>query len=236
MIISNKNVGETPLEFLNRIRLEKPELKDETLSYAGRLDPMAEGQMMIIVGDENNRRELFMGFDKEYEATFLVGVSTDTGDVLGLITKTTEVQPPSKEIIEVVNKISLIKKQNYPWFSGKTVDGIKLFDHFKNCNTSIERPSIDVTVKETELLSVEDVNVKDLREYILSSVGKVKGDFRQEETINGWEEYFKDKSGNMQILKVRFLVSSGTFIRAFTEVMPFPATLLKLNRTKICTA
>jgi tRNA pseudouridine(55) synthase len=236
MIISNKNVGETPLEFLNRIRLEKPELKDETLSYAGRLDPMAEGQMMIIVGNENNHRDSFMGFDKEYEATFMVGVSTDTGDALGVITKEEDVKFSQEQIIEVVNKISLIKKQKYPWFSGKTVDGIKLFDHFKNGNTDIERPSIDVTVKEAELMSTEDVDVKDNREYILSSVGKVNGEFRQEETINGWEEYFKDKTGNMQIFKVRFLVSSGTFIRAFTEVMPFPATLLKLNRTKICTA
>lgn len=236
MIISNKNVGETPLEFLNRIRLEKPELKDETLSYAGRLDPMAEGQMMIIVGDENNHRDSFMGFDKEYEATFLVGVSTDTGDALGLITKEEDIKFSQEQIIDVVNKISLIKKQKYPWFSGKTVDGIKLFDHFKNGNTDIERPSIDVTVKGAKLMSVEDVDVKDLREYIVSSVGKVNGDFRQEETIKGWEEYFKDKVGGMQMLKVRFLVSSGTFIRAFTEVMPFPATLLKLNRTKICTA
>lgn len=236
MIISNKNVGETPLEFLNRIRLEKPELKDETLSYAGRLDPMAEGQMMIIVGDENNRRESFMGFDKEYEATFMVGVYTDTGDALGLITKEEDVKFSQEQIIEVVNKISLIKKQKYPWFSGKTVDGIKLFNHFKNGNTNIERPSIDVTVKGAELMSVEDVDVKDLREYIVSSVGKVNGDFRQEETINGWEEYFKYKTGNMQIFKVRFLVSSGTFIRAFTDNMPYPVTLLKLNRTKICTA
>lgn len=236
MIISNKKVGETPLEFLNRIRLENPELKDETLSYAGRLDPMAEGQMMIIVGDENNHRDSFMGFDKEYEATFMVGVSTDTGDALGLITKEEDVKFSQEQIIDVVNKISLIKKQKYPWFSGKTVDGIKLFEHFKNSNTNIERPEIDVTVKETELLAMENINSKDLREYIVSSVGKVNGDFRQEETINGWEQYFKGKDTSIQTFRVRFLVTSGTFIRAFSDIMPFPVLLLKLKRTKICTA
>jgi tRNA U55 pseudouridine synthase TruB len=70
MILIDKKVGETPLELINRIRIEMPELKDERLSYAGRLDPMAEGQMLILVGDENDNREKYLGLDKEYEAEF----------------------------------------------------------------------------------------------------------------------------------------------------------------------
>jgi tRNA U55 pseudouridine synthase TruB len=46
MVQINKNVGETPLELLERLRRERPELAQETLSYAGRLDPMAEGVML----------------------------------------------------------------------------------------------------------------------------------------------------------------------------------------------
>ena len=45
-----KNEGETPLECLERFRVEQPLYKDATLSYAGRLDPMAEGILLVLVG------------------------------------------------------------------------------------------------------------------------------------------------------------------------------------------
>jgi len=47
-----KNRGETPLECLNRFKSDNPEYKDEKMTYAGRLDPLAEGLLLILVGDE----------------------------------------------------------------------------------------------------------------------------------------------------------------------------------------
>jgi len=61
-----KNIGETPLECLERIRSERQELVKERLSYAGRLDPMAEGVMLILVGDENKEREKYLGLDDSF--------------------------------------------------------------------------------------------------------------------------------------------------------------------------
>ena len=49
MISFQKQVGETPLEMLDRLRIEQPSLRDEKLSYAGRLDPMAEGEMLFLL-------------------------------------------------------------------------------------------------------------------------------------------------------------------------------------------
>jgi tRNA U55 pseudouridine synthase TruB len=51
-----KNPGETPLERLDRFRGEHLEYKDEKLSYVGRLDPLAEGVMLVVIGDENQNR------------------------------------------------------------------------------------------------------------------------------------------------------------------------------------
>ena len=140
MLITQKRVGETPLELLDRIRKESPDLASERLSYAGRLDPMAEGEMLVMVGNENDRRDDFMGFDKEYEAEFLFGISTDSGDALGLILDEAEIsaQISIAEISAVVKKLTEIKSQKYPWFSSKTVNGIKLFEHFKKGNLNIE--------------------------------------------------------------------------------------------------
>ncbi|MEY2703394.1 MAG: tRNA pseudouridine synthase tRNA pseudouridine55 synthase [Bacteroidota bacterium] len=237
MLKTLKKVGETPLELISRIRLESPELATERLSYAGRLDPMAEGEMLIIVGNENDERDKFMGFDKEYEAEFLFGVSTDSGDVLGLITGESEAEISQSSIAEisaVVQNFTNIKSQKYPWFSSKTVFGIKLFEHFKRGNLDIERPTRDVEIKSVEILNFEEKNTEEIKNYIFDSINKVNGDFRQKETIESWREFFaKNSRPTLHTLKIKILVSSGTYIRALTENFPIPTTLLKLNRTKI---
>lgn len=236
MILSQKKVGETPLEMLDRLREEQPRLKDEKLSYAGRLDPMAEGEMLILVGDKENRNyKRYLGFDKEYKATFMIGMKTDTGDVLGLIKKTrlnkkVDIEKLNKEVLELKE----IKEQKYPWFSSKTVNGLKLFDHYKKGNTQIERPVRDVEIKAVELLDLEDKSSTEIKEYILNSIQKVNGDFRQNKIIKKWQKFFDDNQETiLQIFEVKILVSSGTYIRALTESFSFPATLLKLDRTKI---
>ncbi|MFT5179969.1 MAG: tRNA pseudouridine(55) synthase [Candidatus Paceibacteria bacterium] len=229
MIKYTKNVSETPLEMLERLKEEKPELKDEKLSYAGRLDPMAEGEVMVLVGEENKEYKEHLKYDKEYEAVFIAKVSTDTGDVLGLITETGgEVE----KLEEQVEALKGIKEQKYPWFSSMTVDGKKLFDHFKSGNTDIERPSRKVSIKEVELLESGHEKVQ---EYILKNVAKVNGKFRQKETITRWKKYFEENKDDVFVFKVRILVSTGTYIRGLTENFNFPTTLLKLKRVKILT-
>lgn len=248
MLLIDKYVGETPLELLERIRREKPELVKEKLSYAGRLDPMAEGQMLILVGDEENKnREKVLGLDKEYLATFLIGVKTDTGDILGLVeedkkenvsTSSVKNGVKKEDILKKLEEIKKIKTQKYPWFSGRAVGGIKLFDHFKAGNTDIERPTRKVEIKEIELVNFGVENSESVKSYIFDSVSKVSGDFRQKEILNKWEKFFDAYNKNptqntMQTFQIKILVSSGTFIRVLTENFDFPTTLLKLKRTKI---
>lgn len=245
MIQINKNVGETPLELLERLRRERPELAQETLSYAGRLDPMAEGVMLVLVGEEENKkenREKFLGKDKEYVATFLVGAKTDTGDCLGLITSDIDGVHNTDSASEVteskiknqVEELKSINTQTYPWFSGKTVDGTKLFDHFKSGNTDIERPEQNIQIKEVEMRDFWPQKTEDVKNYIFDSVAKVHGDFRQEEIVASWRKFFAEyKNEKIPTFEIRIVVSSGTFIRALTENFDFPTTLLKLKRIGI---
>jgi tRNA pseudouridine(55) synthase len=235
MFFIDKKIGETPLEVLGRARNERPERANERLSYAGRLDPMAEGVMLIIEGNENNEREKFLGLDKEYVATFLVGVATDTGDCLGLITKQSSVVVSEKDILSDLDEIKKLTEQRYPWFSGKTVDGIKLFDHYKKGNVGIERPTQHINIKEVEFLGMETRHAQEIHSYIVDSIKKVNGDFRQEEILAGWKTFFGNSTEkqSIQTFQVRFVVSSGTFIRGLTEYFSFPATLLTLKRTRI---
>jgi len=240
MILINKKVGETPLELLDRLRKEELDLKNEKLSYAGRLDPMAEGEMLILVGDEENKNyESYLGFDKEYIATFLLGIKTDTGDALGLITGLSDEDFSEKEVRENIQNFLNIKEQIYPWFSAKTVNGIKLFDHYKKGNPdNIKRPKRNVNIKEVEVLNFKKESIGNIQDYIKSFIMKVKGDFRQEEILEKWSEYFYNKNSDdvLYSVEVKIKVSSGTYIRGLTENISTPggsALLLKLNRTKI---
>ena len=81
----DKHVGETPLVALERFRLAQHIPFGTPLAYAGRLDPMASGKLLILIGDECKVQEKYHSLDKEYHVEVLLGVSSDSGDVLGLL-------------------------------------------------------------------------------------------------------------------------------------------------------
>ena len=85
LLVLNKREGETPLEALENWRLKHKKYKDVKMTYAGRLDPMASGLLVILAGEETKNKEKYLGLDKEYEFEVLFGFSTDTYDILGKI-------------------------------------------------------------------------------------------------------------------------------------------------------
>ena len=56
IILLNKREGETPLEALEVFRKRKSkqhkEYKDVKMTYLGRLDPVAEGVLLVAAGEE----------------------------------------------------------------------------------------------------------------------------------------------------------------------------------------
>ena len=82
--VINKSLGETPLLAIQNYQRSDSALMHMPLTYAGRLDPMASGKLLVLIGEECKKREKYDGLDKEYIFEILLGFSTDTGDVLGL--------------------------------------------------------------------------------------------------------------------------------------------------------
>ena len=120
-----KRMGETPRERLERLRTEKPRYAMEVLSYAGRLDPLAEGVLLALVGGENLRREAYLSLDKEYTLDILFGFSTDSYDVLGRVTDSADMSSlealKRKNITEGLREFQGKISQEYPPFSSKTI-------------------------------------------------------------------------------------------------------------------
>lgn len=231
-----KKRGETPLEALDRIRKEVPELAEETLSYAGRLDPMAEGIIPVLVGEEENRnRKEFLGKDKQYVAHFMLGYQTDTGDVLGLLERT-DVRAVDEAVIEeALSGLVEITEQTYPWYSSRTVDGIPLFEHARAGNLSIRRPTREVRIKSVEGIDITTESDAGLIGDLVTDIERVRGDFRQDEIIARWRDAIAGKMVQMASCVIE--VSSGTYIRALTETLSerlgVPVVLYRLIRTKV---
>lgn len=84
VLVLNKQVGETPLACIERFRVSHPEYQEVKMTYAGRLDPIASGLLIVLTGDKVHEKESYLGLPKTYECVALLGVATDTYDVLGI--------------------------------------------------------------------------------------------------------------------------------------------------------
>jgi len=214
-----KPVGYTPLEITEKFKEKFPEYKEEKVSYAGRLDPMAEGVLVLLIGGENKNREKYLGLKKEYESEIVLGISTDTFDSLGLITDINILDISKNEINEHVKSFVGKQKQAYPPYSSKAVNGKPLFWWARNGRLDeIEIPIREIEIYSIELLSFERISAKELVDKIINQVKIIKGDFRQNEILKSWEDFgigFKDK----ELIKIKIKVncSSGTYVRRIAD-------------------
>ena len=60
-----KPLGKTPLEIIKEVKKQYPEYADESIGYAGRLDPMAEGILLLLISEENLKRKKYEKLPKE---------------------------------------------------------------------------------------------------------------------------------------------------------------------------
>ena len=235
-----KRLGETPLERLARLRREYPRYEEEVLSYAGRLDPMAEGVLLTLVGSANNEREKYFDLSKVYRLDVLWGFATDTYDVLG---KVVAMGDPSlvrrAAVEEALNEFRGKVDQESPPFSSKVVEGKSLFVWAKdNALGALTMPRKTVTVYTIELKESYKVEEGTLLSYIEESVDKVRGEFRQEEIIRAWHRQLAaNGTRTFPAATVEIECSSGTYARSIAhgmgKFMGVPSLALRILRTKV---
>jgi tRNA pseudouridine55 synthase len=230
----NKNIGETPLECIQRFTADNPEYKNEKMTYAGRLDPLASGLLLVLSGEECKNKEKYLGLDKEYELTILFGFKTDSMDLLGLIEDSREGSMEKlghykkADFEKILEKFEKSFSQKYPKYSSPVICGKKPEDI----------PEKEVSIKKIIFQSFGLISKKYLWDMALKNIFLVKGNFRQNMIWAKWEktlEYFTDK--NLPTLTIRVSCTSGTYMRALAqavgEEVGLPALALKIRRLKI---
>ncbi len=240
MVILDKMIGETPLEALERFRSReiaagKTEMASIPMTYAGRLDPMAEGKLLVLIGDECKEKETYLNLDKEYEVEIVFGIKTDTYDALGLVES---VEGSSKFDFKDIQQKYLGKfTQTYPPYSSRTAQGQQLHSLARRGGLPEQMPTKEVEIYSIEELEQRQINSVDLRNLIIERINKVKGDFRQFEIIKLWNDILVDSNRQFDVLKIRVKCSSGTYMRLLAhnigKNLGMGAFALSINRTKI---
>jgi tRNA pseudouridine55 synthase len=215
-----KNLGETPLECLHRFKLEHPEYAETKMTYLGRLDPMAEGLLLVLAGNTSKKNE-YLALDKEYEFEVLWGFESDTYDILGKVKMGKSPLKLENRMEKVLEYISSRKTQEYPAYSSRTVSGKSLFMWAReNKIEEIDIPRRDIKIFSLEHIHTRQIWGSEIWDEVSQKIALVTGDFRQKEILNLWQNaLIAIPRETFLISKFRADVSSGTYIRGLAHEM-----------------
>lgn len=250
-LTTQKEVGETPLIALERLRKEHGIPHDVPLAYAGRLDPMASGKLLILVGDECKVQEKYHAFDKEYNVEVLLGISSDTGDVLGLLSERSTTTPVTlTKTTDATESLVGTIELPYPHFSSKTVLGKPL--HMWTLENRLSE--ITIPTKKSVIYSIHDVTLRTIsKTEVLKTVRakietipkvtdpkKALGeDFRRDSVRSAWDAVERNAISEYQIISFTCVASSGTYMRSLGEkiadALGTGGLAYSIHRTKIGT-
>ncbi len=208
------------------------------MTYAGRLDPMASGVLIVLAGEATKDKEKYLALGKEYEFAVLFGFTTDTHDILGKIVNSTipkNINP--KDITKNLKYFRGQFQQKYPLYSSKTVGGKQLWQYGR-ASEDVELPAREVLVHKFEFLSLKKIAGRRLLSDILKRIGKVEGDFRQKEILSIWRKNLRGKSkAEFFLASFKIKCGSGTYVRGLVdslgERMGVPALAYRIKRTKV---
>lgn len=233
----SKKLGETPLLALERVRKENKIGMEVPMTYAGRLDPAAEGLLIVLSGEDVHKKDEYKDMPKVYEVDLVFGLATDTADLLGILSSSADakffVPAPTFGRIKGTNagpsgtknltsttlytKLIGTREQKFHPFSSKPINGKPLWAHTKEKN-DIEIPSHTITVEKIDLLKEENISFNEVLERVKFILNEVTGDFRQNEILESWKN--KKESLNDVIFKkitIEVHCSSGTYMRVLAE-------------------
>ena len=113
---------------------------ESRIGHAGTLDPFATGLLVLLLGRATRLLPHLDGVPKEYEATIVLGVETDTDDLEGTTLRTAE--PPGDEsIAAAIAQLTGPLEQVPPAYSAKRVAGRRAYEAARAGETMTLEPS-----------------------------------------------------------------------------------------------
>lgn len=123
------------------------------VGHAGTLDPMATGLLVLGIGRATRLLRFVQGAEKEYIATALFGVATDSLDADGAILTREPLPVVDDDVIGVMARFTGEILQIPPMVSARRVEGRRLYELARE-GEIVEREARPVTIHRLELLDL----------------------------------------------------------------------------------
>lgn len=142
-------------------------LQTRAVGHCGTLDPLAEGLLILVVGEATKMSQFLLEGDKSYELEMTLGLTTDTLDITGQ-TLSEDSSPVDDQKIQSVME-NFIGEKNWPvpLYSAVKVQGQKLYEYGRQ-GEQVERP---VKLMKFWNLEFQERNQQKVRFHIHCSKG-----------------------------------------------------------------
>lgn len=214
----DKPLGATPLQALDMLRRVRPELGDQKLSYAGRLDPMASGLLVVAHGPWLMRQEELWGLPKQYNATVLLGLTTDSYDLLGMVSPGPILEIPHQRMTTAAQTMVGKMALSIPVFSSYRSGGKPMFQWARQgVPADVSVPVRRMSVAEVQVTGIGEMSTAALSALVHERIPLVQGDFRQQEILSQWDRMLAGAELSRPTVCLQISCGSGTYIRSLAH-------------------
>ena len=151
VIVIDKPAGKTSHDVVSEV---KKTLGIKKAGHTGTLDPLATGVLPVCLNEATKLAGFLTGEDKEYRATMLLGVKTDTMDTEGKIISQSDIFVSEEEIKSVIMRMMGKIKQVPPAYSAVKYQGKPLYKWARS-GVFLDLKPRDVTIYS---IVVEDIS------------------------------------------------------------------------------
>lgn len=165
ILVVNKPNGITSHDVVAKVRKK---FKIKRVGHAGTLDPLATGVLIVLLGRSTKLFDQFVGFDKAYRATLILGQKTDTADTQGkVVAESSYAHVTKKQVEDVFKTFTGALEQLPPMYSAVKIKGKKLYELARQ-GIEVKREPRQVHVYRLEL---ESMVGREVRFYLECSKG-----------------------------------------------------------------
>lgn len=198
LLLVDKPVGMTSHDVVAKARRI---LSNRSIGHAGTLDPLASGLLILLIGEGTKVSDYILNGNKSYELRAKLGVTTDSMDITGKVTREAPVTSTVEEIKAAVASLTGVLKLKVPLHSAVKVDGKKLYEYAHKGETP---PEDIVPEREMEFFDVNMVEASGDQAVVRMSCSK--GSF-----IRAWANALGEKLGCGATVEALRRVESAPF-------------------------
>ena len=221
-----KPCGITSNDFADYMKVQ---LQTNKLCYAGRLDPLAQGVMLILTNEHTKNMNHHLTHNKVYRFQMVLGVSTKSQDIAGAVTGLQSVQASQQQICDELAKfVETYTTQQYPLVSSYVVrqgaNKKPLWWYDKHGIHVDDIPSKEVKIHNYNVEQVEHYTSDMLCHLALNRLNmirneKTRDDLQVDKLMQQYEYIASTELKNhvLSVVTMTLDVSTGFYVRKFCE-------------------